>query len=461
MALSTVAAEIPIVNPRGMIEQSTNGFLWNATEIHNEVLLQHSLNRGVAYGPATMQSSKSFFSTLLLAFVLASVIVAPSILPARAATYTPALTSGQWAEYKLLATTCLPSGSPESLAQGIGGMSDTDYGLLKIAGVSGTNVTLDLSTAYTNGSNVAMQGWVDVASGGSSLTSLAGGSPSNYFILSGGLQSGDAIWSTLGAPVLNQTTTESILGEARDVNVLNYTHTSNNSYGQFSISTQFTFDKQYGILIDFSTSTSTTSLYGSSQFTTSFGMVANNIWRSDSLPDFTISNSGSIAVQAGSSGTTTLSLSDQYGFGSTINLQVTTQSGLTCTLDKTSVRGSGTATLSCTGQPGSYTVTITATSGPSTHTTQVPVQINPAATPNQPTNQSNLIYIGIGVAAAVAIAALASFLLLRRKKEASPTAPTETPPSLLQPKHDLKSSLRFSSVPHLLSTSLRLVPLTL
>jgi hypothetical protein len=308
-------------------------------------------------------------------------------------------------------------------------MSDTDYGLLKIAGVSGTNVTLDLSTAYTNGSNVAMQGWVDVASGGSSLTSLAGGSPSNYFILSGGLQSGDAIWSTLGAPVLNQTTTESILGDARDVNVLNYTHTSNNSYGQFSISTQFTFDKQYGILIDFSTSTSTTSLYGSSQFTTSFGMVANNIWRSDSLPDFTISNSGSIAVQAGSSGTTTLSLSDQYGFGSTINLQVTTQSGLTCTLDKTSVRGSGTATLSCTGQPGSYTVTITATSGPSTHTTQVPVQINPAATPNQPTNQSNLIYIGIGVAAAVAIAALASFLLLRRKKEASPTAPTETPPS--------------------------------
>ncbi len=378
-----------------------------------------------------MQSSKWSFSTLLLAFVLASVIVAPSILPARAATYTPALTSGQWAEYKLLATTCLPSGSPECLAQGNGGTSDMDYGLLEIAGVSGTNVTLDLSTAYTNGSNVAMQGWVDVASGGSSLTSLAGGAPSNYFILSGGLQVGDAIWNAPGAPALNQTTTESILGDARDVNVLNYTYTFNSPYGQFSTSTstQFTFDKQYGILIEFSLSTSTTSPSGSSQFTTTFGMVANNIWRSDSLPDFTISNSGSITVQAGSSGTTTITLSDQYGFGSTINLQVTTQSGLTCTLDKTSVRGSGTATLSCTGQPASYTVTITATSGPATHKTQVPVQINPAATPNQPTNQSNLIYIGIGVAAVVAIAALASFLLLRRKKEASPTAPTETPPS--------------------------------
>src|SRR5207249_12264236 len=186
--------------------------------------------------------------SILLASVLTLVILGPSIPLARAASYTPAIASGQWAEYKLLANTCLPSGSPECQAQGNGGMSNTDYGLLKIAGVSGTNVTIDLSTAYTNGSNVAMQGWVDVASGGSSLTSLAGGSPSNYFILSGGLQSGDAIWSTLGAPVLNQTTTESILGEARDVNVLNYTHTSNNSYGQFSISTQFTFDKQYGIL---------------------------------------------------------------------------------------------------------------------------------------------------------------------------------------------------------------------
>ena len=429
-ALSTVTAEVAIINPRGMVERSTKGFLWNAIGIHNEALLQHSLNRGVASGPATMQSTKSSFSTLLLASVLTLVILGPSIPLARAASYTPAIASGQWAEYKLLANTCLPSGSPECQAQGNGGMSNTDYGLLKIAGVSGTNVTIDLSTAYTNGSNVAMQGWVDVASGSSSLVGLAGGTPSNYFILAGNLQATDGIWNTISAPTINQTITESVLGQSREVSILNYTHAVSNPYGSFNTSTQFTFDRASGILFEFSNSASTSSIYGgSSQTLTTFGMVANNIWRSDTLPDFTISNSGSIAVQAGSSGTSTLTLSDQYGFGSTINLQVTAQSGLTCTLDKTSVRGSGTATLSCTGQPGSYTVTITATSGPSTHTTQVPVQINPAATPNQPTNQSNLIYIGIGVAAAVAIAALASFLLLRRKKEASPTAPTETPPS--------------------------------
>src|SRR6266705_2248020 len=50
MALTAVPAEIGIINPRGMIEQSTEGFLWNAVGIHNEELLQHSLNRGVASG---------------------------------------------------------------------------------------------------------------------------------------------------------------------------------------------------------------------------------------------------------------------------------------------------------------------------------------------------------------------------------------------------------------------------
>lgn len=307
-------------------------------------------------------------------------------------------------------------------------MSDTDYGVLKITDVSGTNITLTLFTAYINGTSAELHGWVDVASGGSSLVSLAGSAPSNYFILAGNLQATDGIWNSISAPTINQTTTRSVLGQPREVNILNYTHTMSNSFGSFSSSTQFTFDRMSGILFAFSTSASSNSVYGGSyQTVTTLGMVANNIWRSDALPDFTISNAGSINVQAGSSGTTTLTISDQFGFGSTISLQVATQTGLTCTLDKTSIRGSSTVTLSCTGQPGSYTVTITATSGSTTHKTQVPVQVNPAATPTQPTNQSTLIYIGIGVAAAVVIAAVAGFLFLRRKEDEPHTAPPETP----------------------------------
>jgi hypothetical protein len=314
-------------------------------------------------------------------------------------------------------------------ATGSGGPSNTDYGILKITNVSGTNITISLITAYTNGTNKAMQGWVDVSTGGSSLVTLAGGAPSDYFILAGNLQATHGIWNTINTPTINQTTTESFLGQSRQVNVLNYTHITSNSYGTFASSTQFTFDQATGILFGFSTASSTSSIYGGNyQMVTTLGMVANNIWRSDNLPDFTISNGGSITVQAGSSGTTIVTISDQYGFGSTVDLQATTQAGLTCTLDKTSIRASGTVTLSCTGQPGSYTVTITATSGSSTHNTQVPVQVNPAGTPNQPTNQSTLIYIVIGVAAAVAVAAAASLLFLRRRKDESQTPPMETSP---------------------------------
>ena len=374
--------------------------------------------------------SKLSISILCLVSVAGLLVLSPSILPAHGASYTPAVTAGQWAEYKTVVNSCFPVSSPACQAQATGsGPSNTDYGILKITNVSGTNITISLITAYTNGTNQAMQGWFDVSTGGSSLVTLAGGAPSDYFILAGSLQATDGIWNTINAPTINQTTTESVLGQSRKANILNYTHVTSNSYGTFASSTQFSFDQATGILLGFSIASSSSSTYGGNfQTVTTLGMVANNIWRSDNLPDFIISNGGSITVQAGSSGTTTIDISNQYGFGSTINLQLTTQSGLTCSLSKTSITGSGTVTLSCGGQPGSYTVTITATSGSSSHNTQVPVQVNPSQTPNQPANQSNLIYIIIGIVAAVAVAATVGLLFVRRKKDENQTPPAETSP---------------------------------
>src|SRR5437660_9977071 len=112
-ALSTVTAEVAIINHRGMVERSTKGFLWNAIGIHNEALLQHYLNRGVASVPATMQSTKSSFSTLFLASVLALVFLGPSIPPVSAASYTPSIASGQLDEYNFIARTCQSYGTPE------------------------------------------------------------------------------------------------------------------------------------------------------------------------------------------------------------------------------------------------------------------------------------------------------------------------------------------------------------
>src|SRR5438445_219162 len=96
-ALSTVTAEVAIINHRGMVERSTKGFLWNAIGIHNEALLQHYVNRGVASIRATLLSTKSSFSTLFIASVLALVILGTSIPPAHPACNTHAIASGKLA----------------------------------------------------------------------------------------------------------------------------------------------------------------------------------------------------------------------------------------------------------------------------------------------------------------------------------------------------------------------------
>src|SRR5207249_900695 len=96
------------------------------------------------------------------------------------------------------------------------------------------------------------------------------------------------------------------------------------------------------------------------------------------LPDFTIDTVSDITFQAGSSGTATITLTVENGFGFIIYLSVDTPSGLTCTLDQYTIQGSGTATLTCNGQPGTYTVTINASGGYSTHSAQTTAAVTSA-----------------------------------------------------------------------------------
>src|SRR5205807_2510923 len=85
--------------------------------------------------------------------------------------------------------------------------------------------------------------------------------------------------------------------------------------------------------------------------------------------DFTISASSPSAVTAGSSGTSTITLTALNGFTGTITISDTIPSGLSCgSVTPSSVSGSGTATLSCSANSqGVYTVTMNGTSGSLAH----------------------------------------------------------------------------------------------
>ena len=104
-------------------------------------------------------------------------------------------------------------------------------------------------------------------------------------------------------------------------------------------------------------------------------------------PDFTISASpNSLSIPAGSTSTSTITLTSLNNFQGTITLSATgSPAGLNLTLNPSTVspsyRGTGTSTLSVgSSNPGNYTVTITGTSGSLSHQTTVTVSIGTAKT---------------------------------------------------------------------------------
>src|SRR3989454_2623122 len=228
---------------------------------------------------------------LLLTLFLAALVLSPTILPARGVIgYTPGVTGGQWALYKQLYDNCTPPNPTLCSSTS----SNTDYGLLEVASVYNTQVTLNLVTVYTNGTGTHQGVLVDVSTGSSNFTfsPLPSQLPPNYFVLGKDLQAGYRLWNSANPATLNKTISENVAGQIRMVNILNYTISS--SYTGFStrISTEFQFDQITGLFVKLAFSTVTIiSIQGyqqTSESNSAFGMVDNNIWSSPgtSYPEF-------------------------------------------------------------------------------------------------------------------------------------------------------------------------------
>src|SRR2546427_9931006 len=308
---------------------------------------------------------------LLLTLFLAALVLSPTILPARGVIgYTPGVTGGQWALYKQLYNNCTNPTLCSSTS------SNTDYGLLEVASVYNTQVTLNLVTVYTNGTGTHQGVLVDVSTGSSNFTfsPLPSQLPPNYFVLGKDLQAGYRLWNSANPATLNKTISENVAGQIRMVNVLNQTFTTIEPYISTRASTEFHFDQQTGIFVKLLFSFSTSSQYGSSGIDSGFGLVDNNIWSSPpstSYPDFGISTTPpTVSTVQTSHANSTITITRMRGFNATVALTAaSSSSSLTCTLSQTKLVKGGTdkSQLSCTGSPGSYTVTITGDSGYTTH----------------------------------------------------------------------------------------------
>src|SRR6267143_4024433 len=375
---------------------------------------------------------------LLLTLFLAALVLSPTILPARGVIgYTPGVTGGQWALYKQLYDNCTPPNPTLCSSTS----SSTDYGLLQVASVYNTQVTLNLVTVYTNGTGTHQGVLVDVSTGSSNFTfsPIQSQLPPNYFVLGKDLQAGYRLWNSANPATLNKTISENVAGQTRMVNVLNQTFTTIEPYISTRASTEFHFDQQTGIFVKLLFSFSTSGPYGSSGIDSGFGMVDNNIWSSPSstsYPDFGISTTPpTVSTIQTSHANSTITITRMRGFNATVALTaMSSSSSLTCTLSQTKLIKGGTdkSLLSCAGVPGSYTVTVTGNSGYTTHpaTATINIQNTPPAKA-APSTILDLLQTPAGyggIAAAGIIIALLALLFTRRKRAPQPTlGPSDTP----------------------------------
>src|SRR5437879_9894962 len=104
---------------------------------------------------------------LVLTLVLVTLVLSPTILPARGViAYTPGVIGGQWALYKQLYSNCIPY-NPALCGSA---SSSLDYGILEIVSVYNTQVTLNLVSVYSNGTGTHQGVMVDVDTGASNFT---------------------------------------------------------------------------------------------------------------------------------------------------------------------------------------------------------------------------------------------------------------------------------------------------
>src|SRR3989475_6433106 len=166
---------------------------------------------------------------LILTLVLVTLVLSPTILPARGViAYTPGVIGGQWALYKQLYSNCTPPNPTLCGSQS----SNLDYGLLEVVSVYNTQVTLNLVSVYANGTGTHQGVLVDVSTGSSNFTfsPLPSQLPPNYFVLGKDLQAGYGLWNSADPATLNKTISENVAGQTSMVNVLNQKFTTNQTY---------------------------------------------------------------------------------------------------------------------------------------------------------------------------------------------------------------------------------------
>lgn len=146
-------------------------------------------------------------------------------------------------------------------------------------------------------------------------------------------------------------------------------------------------------------------------------------------PDFSLTASASLSIQAGKSDIAILEISPGAGFTSQVNLSVTAPNGVAATLARDSITGSGTIDLTVAVAndlaPGTYMVAVKGMGGSQTHTKTITVTVtaplkSPSAVSNLILGLDPTLFYGI-IAAVVLLTIAGGIAAIRLRQTIEPT----------------------------------------
>jgi hypothetical protein len=174
---------------------------------------------------------------LKVTVVLAALLLAVSIVPSFAVTYSPGVTTGQWVKY----------GNIVGIGPGLESVNTTDWMKIEAISVSGKEVKLRTSGMFKNGTSTPeSNATYNVETG------TVDGAPSVYGpVIAGNLNAGDALPPTSSNVQVNKTETRTYVGVSRSVNMLNISLSATG----YTATLIVVWDKTSGMMLEMETST--------------------------------------------------------------------------------------------------------------------------------------------------------------------------------------------------------------
>ena len=187
-------------------------------------------------------SKRKFSFTLFVVFLLSAMAVASVTAQPR----IPGVSAGNWFKYGDISVHWSSDDPNATVSPYLKKMNETEYIMISIVGVIGTNITCEITTHFKNGTEETFGGYVNIDTGdGENLIPM---------IISAGLDENDTVYTSgsYSTMKINETVTRTYPDQTRDTNHVNITTEQSNMGSYQFASWNYYWDRSTGMAVEIS-----------------------------------------------------------------------------------------------------------------------------------------------------------------------------------------------------------------